>query len=430
MHEQENRCARRVVVTGLGSIAPCGIGRGALLGAMRGSRSFIRPITRFDASGFPCRIAGEVDGFDPSNWMDRSDAARLDRSAQFAVAAATEAVADAALSPTALAGARAGVSMGIAAGCMDSCESLLTRLARGEPGVLSGRFYTSVLAVTAGAAVARHLGTRGPTDCLSTGCAAGTDAIGQAFLQIRAGRADVMIAGGADAPIAPLTFGSLTLIRAMSTRNDAPERASRPFDRDRDGFLMGEGAGVVVLEELGHALRRGARIYMEVAGYGTTLNAHHMTAPRPDAVEMARAIRIALADAALRPEGIDFVSAHGSSTPLNEVAETQALKAAFGEQAGRLCVSSLKSMIGHTFGAAGGHQAVAAALMFEHDLIPPTVNLDHPDPACDLDCVPWTARHRRIGGVLQNACGFCGKNAVLVYRRLERAAISGAVAAA
>jgi 3-oxoacyl-[acyl-carrier-protein] synthase II len=237
-----------------------------------------------------------------------------------------------------------------------------------------------------------------------------------------------MVAGGTDASVSPLTFGSFTIVRAMSTRNDAPERASRPFDRDRDGFVMGEGAGVVVLEALEHAIHRGARIYMEVAGYGTTLNAYHMTAPRPDGSEMARAIRIALDDAAARPDEIDYVSVHGSSTPLNELAETKALKAAFGGHAHRLCVSSLKSMIGHTFGGAGGHQAVAAALMFARDLVPPTVNLDDPDPACDLDCVPWRPRRMAVRAIVQNSCGFCGKNAALVYRRCAPAAEAGAAA--
>jgi 3-oxoacyl-[acyl-carrier-protein] synthase II len=228
-----------------------------------------------------------------------------------------------------------------------------------------------------------------------------------------------MVAGGTDAPISPLTFGCFTVVRAMSTRNDDPGRASRPFDKDRDGFVMGEGAGVVVLEELGHALRRKARIYMEITGYGTTLNAYHMTAPHPDGAEMARAIRIALDDAAAQPEEIDYVSTHGSSTPLNEPAETKALKAVFGEHAHRFCVSSIKSMLGHAFGAAGGHQAVAAALTFAYDLVPPTINLDQPDPACDLDCVPWTPRPKRIRSLLQNACGFCGKNSALIYRRYE-----------
>jgi 3-oxoacyl-[acyl-carrier-protein] synthase II len=410
---------RRVVVTGIGSIAPCGIGKEALLAAMRGSRSFIRRITRFDASTYNSRIAGEVDGFDPCSYMDRRDAERMDRGTQFAVAASREAMEDAGLSLKDVNPMRAGVSIGVAAGCMELCEDHLIRSGRGETNVFRPYFYKTIAAMVASAIVAKLIGLRGCIACITTGCTSGTDSIGYAFQLIRAGRADVMIAGGTDAPIAPLTFGCFTVIRAMSMRNDDPERSSRPFDKDRDGFVMGEGAGVLVLEELGHALRRRARIYMEVAGYGTTLNAYHMTAPKPEGEEMTRAIRIALDDAGVQLEEIDYVSAHGSSTPLNEIAETKALKSAFGDHAYRFCVSSLKSIIGHTFGAAGGHQAAAAALTFAHDLIPPTVNLDYPDPACDLDCVPWTPRRQRIRAMLHNACGFCGKNSSLVYRRYE-----------
>jgi 3-oxoacyl-[acyl-carrier-protein] synthase II len=410
---------RRVVVTGVGSIAACGIGREALRSALRGGRSFIRRVTHFDAASYPSRIAGEVEGFDPLQSMEADDAERTDRSSQFAVAAAEEAVRDARLDVPGADPRRAGVAIGIAAGCMESCEDHLVRLDRGETDLATGGFYPRITASSASAVVGRHLGLRGRTHTLSTGCTTGTDSVGYAFQQIRAGRLDVMLAGGTDAPIAPLAYGCFAIIRAMSTRNDEPERASRPFDRDRDGFVIGEGAGVVVLEELGHALRRGARIYMEVSGYGTTLNAHHMTAPHPEGREMARAIAMALADARVEPEAIEYVSAHGSSTPLNEVAETRAIKAAFGEHAPRLWVSSIKSMIGHTFGAAGGHQAAAAALAFADDVVPPTVNLDVPDPECDLDCVPWSPRPRRIRAMLQNACGFCGKNSALVYRRFE-----------
>jgi 3-oxoacyl-[acyl-carrier-protein] synthase II len=428
MHDSFSVQHRRVVVTGIGSIAPCGIGKGALLAAMRGSRSFVRRITRFDASTFPSRIAAEVPNFDPAVCMDRRDAARLDRGTQYAIAAARESLEDAGLPPGHAERSRIGVSIGVAAGSMEFFEGHLFRSGHGETGVFHPHFYAGVAASASSAVVARMLGLHGLVTCISTGCTTGTDSVGYAFRQIRSGRADVMVAGGTDASISPLTFGSFTIVRAMSTRNDAPERASRPFDRGRDGFVMGEGAGVVVLEERDHALRRGARICMEVAGYGTTLNAYHMTAPRPDGSEMARAIRIALDDAAVRPEEIDYVSAHGSSTPLNEPAETKALKVAFGGHAHRLCVSSLKSMVGHTFGGAGGHQAVAAALTFVHDLIPPTVNLDEPDPACDLDCVPWTPRRMAIRAMLQNSCGFSGKNAALVYRRHEPAAEANAAA--
>jgi beta-ketoacyl-acyl-carrier-protein synthase II len=421
MRSQAPDPSRRVVVTGVGSVASCGVGREALRAALRGGRSFVRPLTRFDASSYPSRIAAEVDGFDPASFMDPDDAERIDRSAQFAVAAAVEAVRDAGLCLPGADPRRAGVSIGIAAGCMTTCEDHLLRQDRGEPDLATGGFYTRIAAASASAVVARHLGLRGRTHTLSTGCTTGTDSVGYAFQQIRAGRADVMIAGGTDAPVAPLAYGCFAIIRAMSTRNEDPESASRPFDRDRDGFVLGEGAGVVVLESLDHALRRGVPVYMEVAGYGTTLNAHHMTAPPPDGREMARAIAMALDDARVDPAGIEYVSAHGSSTPLNDAAETTALKRAFGDHARRLWVSSIKSVIGHTFGAAGGHQAAAAALAFRDGLVPPTVNLRDPDPACDLDCVPGAPRPRRLGAMLQNACGFCGKNAALVYRRFDAA---------
>ncbi len=406
---------RRVVVTGIGSVAPCGIGARSLLDVMERPRSCVRRLTRFDASAFTSRIAGEIDGFNPPPGGGPGE---VDRGVRFALAASREALEDAGLLAGRSAELRIETCLGAAAGCVEYYEDRLFRAARNDATAFPPSFYGSVTAASASMAVARRLGLTGRATCVSTSCVSGTDAVGCAFHRIRSGRADVVLAGGADAPIAPVTYGCFTVIRSMSTRNDAPERASRPFDRDRDGFVLSEGAAAVVLEELGHALRRGARIYMEVAGYGTTLNAHHMTAPRPDGAEMARAIALALRDARMEPEGIDYVSAHGSSTPLNEPAETRALKIAFGGHARRLCVSSLKSMLGHTFGAAGGHQAVAAALMFERDLIPPTVNLDDPDPACDLDCVPWTPRRRRIRAVLHNACGFCGKNAAVVYRRL------------
>ena len=416
---------RRVVVTGLGSVAPCGIGKRSLLDAMASSRSHIRRLTRFDAAAFTSRIAGEVDGFDPAPGGDPADA---DRGVRFALAASREALDDAGLFDDRRDGSRIDTVLGAAAGCVEYYEDRLFRTARNDAAAFQPGFYGSITAATASVAVARRLGLTGRSICLSTSCVSGTDAVGFAFHRIRSGRADVVLAGGADAPIAPVTFGCFTVIRAMSTRNDAPERASRPFDRDRDGFVLSEGAAAVVLEELEHARRRGARIYMEVAGYGTTLNAHHMTAPLPDGSEMARAIALALRDGRTAPDAIDYVSAHGSSTPLNEVAETRALKASLGPQARRCCVSSLKSMLGHTFGAAGAHQAVAAALMFEHDLVPPTVNLDQADPDCDLDCVPRTPRRMHIRAMLQNACGFCGKNSAVVYRRLERLAGSSSAA--
>jgi 3-oxoacyl-[acyl-carrier-protein] synthase II len=416
---------KRVVVTGIGCIAPCGIGRNALESAMRAGRSHIRRITRFDASTYTTRIAGEVDSFNPGEFMDRRDADRLDRGTQFTVAATREALEDARLAVSRLDPARAGVTLGVAAATMEFYEGRLLRSRRGDPLAFPSHFYPALATSACSAVVARLVGLRGRAHTVTTGCTAGAEAIGYAFRQIRAGRADVMIAGGADAPLAPLTFSSFTVIRAMSTRNDAPERASRPFDKDRDGFVMSEGAGVVVLEEREQALRRGARIYMEVVGYGTTLNAYHMTAPHPEGVESARAIRLALADGGVTPVEVDYISAHGSSTPLNEVAETKAIKAVFGDHARRLCVSSVKSLVGHAFGGAGGHQAVAAALTFARDLIPPTANLEAPDPACDLDCVPQAPRRRRVRCAVQNGCGFSGKNAVLVYRRHESEAEAG-----
>jgi len=408
---------RRVVITGIGAITPIGTGREGLWDGLRRERSAVGTLTRFDPSLFRSHNAAEVRDFAAEDHMEARRAKRLDRFGQFSVAAARMAVEDAALDLEAEDRERTGAMMGTALGGVAYGEEQFTRFL--EQG-LRGVDATLALTVFGGASscnIAIEFGLYGPNSTNAMSCASGTIAIGEAFRLVRDGYADVMLCGAAEAPLAPLCFGAFALIRAMSTRNDDPTHASRPFDRDRDGFVMGEGAAVLVLEERGRALARGAPVYGEVLGYGTTNDAYHMTAPRPDGSQAARCMRLALADAELVPHEIGYVNAHGSSTPLNDPTETQAIKQVFGDHAYRVPVSGTKGYYGHALGASGAFEAAICALGLTREWLPPTVNLDAPDAACDLDHVPGAGRGARVDAMLSNSFGFGGINASLVLGR-------------
>ena len=408
---------RRVAITGIGAITPIGLGRDGLWAGMRAERSAVRAVSRFDASPFRTRIAAEVDGFHAADHIDTKRARRLDRFGQFSVAAARMAVDDSALDLAREDRERIGAMMGSALGGVGYAEEQLANfLTKGLRAVDA----TLALAVFGGASscnIAIEFGVSGPNSTNAMSCASGTMAIGEALRQIRHGYADVMIAGGAEAPLAPLCYGAFALIRAMSTRNDDPARASRPFDKDRDGFVMGEAAGVLVLEEWERARSRGAPIYAELCGYGTTNDAHHMTAPLPGGAQAARAMRLALADAQVTPTDIGYINAHGSSTPLNDPSETVAIREVFGAHAESVLVSGTKGYYGHALGASGAVEAAICALALERGWLPPTVNHDAPDPVCDLDYIARTGRAARPEHVMTNSFGFGGINAALVLRR-------------
>lgn len=417
-------------MTGLGAVSPCGNDVASTWDAMLHGRSGIGPVTRFDASGFPSRISGEVADFDGGARLGRRQVRRLGLFMQYALVAGDEAMADAGFDlDGALASLddadpwpdpdRFGVYLGSGIGgfpeIVDGAEVLLS-----EGGGRVSPFFIprSLINLAAGQASIRYR-ARGPSLCVATACAVGNHSIGEAWRAIRDGDADVVLAGGAEASMTPLGYVGFMNMKALSRRNDEPERASRPFDRDRDGFVMGEGAGVVLLEELDHALARGARIYCELVGYAATTDAYHVTAPAPGGAGAARCMRRALEVAGIEAEEVGYINAHGTSTPANDPAETAAIRTAFGSHADRLAVSSTKGVTGHLLGAAGGVEAVATALAVHTGVVPPTANLDVPDPACDLDYVPGAARSARPRVALSNGFGFGGTNAVLVFRRME-----------
>ncbi len=417
--ESQPGCApqqRRVVVTGIGAVTAAGCGRQALWAGLTAGRSRITSLTRFDAAPFRSRVAAEVTQFDPLDYIEARQARRLDRCALFALAASRMALDDAHLCPDALERERAGVSIGSALGGVGFAEVQHRAFLAGGLRAVNPALALLVFAGAAACTVAMELGITGPVSGNGNSCAAGSSAIGEAFHTIRAGLAEVMLAGGTEAPLEPLTFGAFDLIRALSTANETPEQACRPFDRRRDGFVMGEGAAVLVLEEYSHARRRGGPIYAEVAGYGLSNDAHHMTAPRPDGLGAARAMQLALAEAGVRPEAVDYLNAHASATPRNDVAETLAIKQVFGAHAYQMPVSGTKALYGHPLGASGAIEAAICTLALHEQWIPPTINLHEPDQACDLDYVPGQGRYARLRVVLSNSFGFGGINTALVFK--------------
>jgi 3-oxoacyl-[acyl-carrier-protein] synthase II len=408
---------RRVVVTGIGVITPIGITHQAMWEGVLAQKSAVRSLTRFDPSAFRSHNAAEVNDFVPTDHLEAKRAKRLDRFGQFSVVSARFALADAALDLAAEDRDRIGAMMGSALGGVAYGEEQFANFLREGPRGVDPSLALSVFCGAASCNIAIEFGVRGPNSTNAMSCASGTIAVGEAFRQIRDGYADVMLAGGSEAPLAPLCYGAFALIRAMSTRNDDPTSASRPFDRARDGFVMGEGASVLVLEEMVRARARGARMYAEVLGFGMTNDAHHMTAPLPDGSQAARSMRLALRDANVSPHEVGYVNAHGSSTPLNDSTETLALKQVFGDHANRLPVSGTKGYYGHALGASGAIEAAICALALEKEWLPPTVNLEQPDATCDLDYIPRHGRPARVEHIVSNSFGFGGINAALVMRR-------------
>ena len=407
--------SRRVVITGLGVVTPLGIGVDNTWQALLAGKSGIGPITRFDASGYACRIAAEVKDFDPADHLEKKEIKKMDTFIQYAVAASQEAVDDAGLTIASETAERVGVYIGAGIGGLPAIEQYHKVLQDKGPGRVSPFFIPMVIVNLASGQVAIRFGAKGPNSCAVTACATGNHCIGDAYRIIQRGEADVMLAGGTESTICPLAIAGFGAAKALSRRNDDPERASRPFDRDRDGFVIGEGAGVVVLEALEHAQRRGVRIYGELAGYAMTSDAFHITAPPDDGAGAVDCMEKAIRDAGVPKATIGYINAHATSTFADRV-ETQAIKTVFGNHAARLPVSSTKSMIGHLLGAAGGVEAVFTTLALYHGVLPPTVNLEHPDPECDLDYIPGQARQVPIEAALSNAFGFGGVNACLVVK--------------
>jgi 3-oxoacyl-[acyl-carrier-protein] synthase II len=409
---------RRVVITGLGIVAPVGIGIPAAWDAIVAGRSGIGPVTRFDASGFASRVVGEVKGFDPANYLNPKEARRMDTFIQYGMAAGIEAFKDSGLEVTEANAERIGVNIGSGMGGLPLIESTHDDYLAGGPRKISPFFVPATIINMVAGNLSILYGLKGPNLAMVTACTTATHCVGESARIIEYGDADVMIAGGAESTITHLALGGFGSAKALSTRNDDPERASRPWDRDRDGFVLAEGAGVLVLEEYEHAKARGARIYAEVAGYGMSGDAHHMTAPLEDGSGAARCMVNALRNAGVNPDQVDYINAHGTSTPLGDKAETVAVKRALGEHAFKTAVNSTKSMTGHLLGAAGGVEAVFSALAVHHQISPPTINLDNPGEGCDLDYVPNTARNMKIDVALSNSFGFGGTNGTLVFRRV------------
>jgi 3-oxoacyl-[acyl-carrier-protein] synthase II len=407
---------RRVAITGIGALTPIGITRDALWNGLQAHRSAIRPVTRFDASIYKSRIAAEID-FHPTDFIEERRVRRLDRYGQFTVACGRLAIEDSGLNLAAEDLERVGSTMGSALGGVGFAEEQFAVFLKEGIRNVAVTLATNVFAGAASCNIAIEFGAMGPNSTNAMSCASGTMAIGEGFRQIRDGYADVMICGGVEAPLNQLCYGAFSIIRAMSTRNDAPDRASRPFDRERDGFVMGEGAAMLVLEEYERAKARGAHIYAEICGYAFCNDAHHMTAPRPDGSQAARAMRGALKDASVAPHEIQYVNAHGSSTPLNDPTETRAIKSVFGDHASKLQVSSTKAYYGHALGASGAMEAAICALSIERGWLPPTLNLENPDDGCDLDYIPASGREASVDYVLSNSFGFGGINAALVLQR-------------
>jgi len=407
---------RRVVVTGLGTLSPVGNTADGFWSSLLQGRSGVGLITRFDTTGYPTRIAGEVRNFDPLDFVDKKEARRLDPYLQYAVASSAMAVQDAALDTSKVDGTRFGVLIGSGIGGISTLLQSHKDLLDKGPDRVSPFFIPMLIANMASGLVSMRFGAKGPNSAVVTACATGNHAIGDSFRIIQRGDADIMIAGGSEAIIVPLTIAGFCSMKAMSTRNDEPTKAMRPFDATRDGFVAGEGAGILVLESLDHAVQRDARIYAEIIGYGMTGDAHHMTAPDPEGDGAARAMAAAVRDAGLDVSAVGYINAHGTSTQYNDKFETIAIKRVFGDHARRLAVSSTKSMTGHLLGAAGGIEAIATVLALHHGVLPPTINYETPDPDCDLDYIPNQARKQDVEVALSNAFGFGGTNATLAFR--------------
>jgi 3-oxoacyl-[acyl-carrier-protein] synthase II len=411
--------SRRVVITGIGLVSSVGIGTSATWDALLAGTSGVRRITKFDVSGFAAQIAAEVVGFDPLHFVDKKDVKKMDVFIQYAIAASQFAMDDAKLPITPESAPRTGVFIASGIGGFTTIEREHRALLEGGPRKISPFFIPSAIINLAAGQVSIRFGAKGPNSATCTACSASAHAIGDAFEIIRRGDADAMIAGGSEAAITPMGVGGFAALRALSTRNDEPARASRPFDRDRDGFIIGEGAGILVLEELEHARRRGAPIYAEIVGYGMSADAFHITAPSEDGEGAVRVMQLTLKQGGVRPDEVDYINAHGTSTPHNDRLETLAIKRCFGDHARNVAISSTKSMTGHLLGAAGGLEAGVAALAVRHQIVPPTINLDNPDPECDLDYVPHTSRRVSIRYALSNSFGFGGTNAALLFKRFE-----------
>ena len=411
--------SRRVVVTGVGLVSPLAIGTRANWDAILAGKSGIGPITRFDASQYSARIAGEVQGFDPLQFVDKKDVKKMDVFIQFALAAAQFAVDDAQLTVTSEVADRVGVYIASGIGGFQTIEDEHKQLIKGGPRRISPFFIPASIINLAAGQVSIRFNARGPNLATCTACTASAHAIGEAFEIIRRDDADIMIAGGSEAAIPPMGVGGFAAMRALSTRNDEPDKASRPFDKGRDGFVMGEGAGIVVIEELQAARARGAHIYAEIVGYGLTSDAFHLTGQPDDAHGAIRSMTMALRKARIEPQQVDYINAHGTSTPINDPTETLGVKRLFGDHAYKLAMSSTKSMTGHLLGAAGGLEVGITALAVKHQVAPPTINLDEPDPACDLDYVPHKARPMTIQYALSNSFGFGGTNGTLLLKKFD-----------
>jgi len=409
----------RVVVTGLGAVAPNGIGTQTFWENLINGVSGVAPITRFDASKHDTQIAGEVKGFDPLQWIEKKEARKMDLFIHFAVAAGQMAYDDSALKVTDDNRERVGVFVGTGMGGIPALEESHRILMEKGPGRISAFFIPSIITNLASGQISMRFGMKGPNSCVCTACATGNHAIGDSFRIIQRGEADVMLAGGSEAVITPLTIGGFCSMKALSTRNHEPTRASRPFDKDRDGFVMGEGSGILVLESLEHARRRRAKVYAEIVGYGMSADAYHITQPAPEGEGAVRSMRLALQDAALAPSLVDYINAHGTSTPAGDLNETLAIKTVFGSHARSLAVSSTKSMTGHLLGAAGGIESLITVLAIARGMLPPTINYDTPDPECDLDYVPNSARRKDVRYAMTNSFGFGGTNATLVFKKFE-----------
>ncbi|MBM7867045.1 beta-ketoacyl-ACP synthase II [Heliobacterium gestii] len=408
---------KRVVITGVGVVSPVGTGKEKFWSALTNGVSGIGPVTRFDASDLPTQVAGEVKDFEPTQFLDRKEARRMDRFSQFGVAAAKMAIEDAGFDLDTVDRDRFGVVLGCGIGGMETFEDQAKVMMQKGVGRISPFFVPMMISNMAAGYISMHLNLRGPSETVVTACASATNACGSAFRLVQRGDCKAVLTGGTEASIVRLAFAGFCSMKAMSTLNDEPAKASRPFDRDRSGFVMGEGSGILVFEELEHALARGARIYAEVVGYGSSCDAYHITDPAPNGEGAARSMQAALNDAGLKPEDISYINAHGTATEKNDYYETLAIKSVFGDAAHKVAISSTKSMTGHLLGAAGGIELIASALAVHDDIIPPTINLDNPGEGCDLDYVPHEARKIVVNTAISNTFGFGGHNATMAIRK-------------